>query len=68
MKVLSQVQNRLSQSLPREEVIVIIDFGPVREPSLISTAQVRSPLVKTKKLVLAFVAVTVVQPAFGYSD
>ena len=51
-----------------EDVIVMIDFGPVNGPSLISTAQVRSPLVNTRKLVLAFVAVTVVQPALGYSD
>lgn len=46
----------------------MMDLGPVRDPSLISTVQVRSPLVKTKKLVFDFVAVTVVHPALGYSD
>jgi len=46
----------------------MIDLGPANDPSLISTAQVRSPFVKTKKLVFALVAVTVVHPALGYSD
>jgi hypothetical protein len=47
--------------------MMMIDLGPVKEPSLISTVEVRSPLVNTKILVFDLTAVTVVHPAFGYS-
>ena len=50
-----------------DAVIVISVLGPVNEPSFNSTVEVRSPLVKTKMLVFALIALTVVQPAFGYS-
>jgi hypothetical protein len=50
-----------------EAVMMMIDLGPVKEPSLISTVEVRSPLVNTKILVFDLTAVTVVHPAFGYS-
>jgi hypothetical protein len=50
-----------------EAVMMMMDFGPVKEPSLISTVEVRSPLVNTNMLVFDLTAVTVVHPAFGYS-
>jgi hypothetical protein len=50
-----------------EAVMVMIDLGPVKEPSLISTVEVRSPLVNTKILVFDLTAVTVVHPDLGYS-
>ena len=51
-----------------DEVIVMTVLGPDKEPSFNSTVAVRSPLVKTKILVLDFTALIVVQPALGYSD
>jgi hypothetical protein len=50
-----------------DAVITIMVLGPENEPSVNSTVDVRSPLVKTKILVLDLTALTVVQPAFGYS-
>ena len=47
--------------------MMMVDFGPAKEPSLISTVEVRSPLVNTNMLVFDLTAVTVVHPAFGYS-
>ena len=51
-----------------DEVMVMNVLGPVNEPSFTSTVEVRSPLVKTKMLVLDLTALIVVQPALGYSD
>jgi hypothetical protein len=50
-----------------DAVIVIKVLGPVKEPSFNSTVEVRSPLVNTKMLVFALIALTVVHPALGYS-
>ena len=51
-----------------DEVMMMTDLGPLKDPSVTSMVAVLSALVNTKILVFAFTAVTVVHPPFGYSD
>jgi len=51
-----------------DEVMMMTDLGPPRDPSTISIVEVLSPFVNTKILDFAFTALIVVQPALGYSD